>query len=50
MNKSQTTIVKPLEGSVSPGHIHMLAITMGTKDRALSLWSLNPGEDHKEIP
>lgn len=34
MNKSQATKVKPLEGLVSPGHIHVLAITMGTKDRA----------------
>lgn len=33
MNKSQTTKVKPLEGSVSPEHIHVLATTMGTKDR-----------------
>lgn len=34
INKSQTSKVKPLEGSVSLGHNHVLAIKMDTKDMA----------------
>ena len=42
MSKSQTTKVKPLEGLVSREHVHVLAITMGTKDRAPVLVESEP--------
>lgn len=39
---SQTTKVKPMEGLVSREYIHVLAITMGTKDRAPVLVASEP--------
>lgn len=42
MSKSQTTKVKPLEGLVSREYVHVLAITMGTKDWAPVLVESEP--------